>query len=52
MKRIEKKALQVRFPAALYNLLKERSEKSRRSLNAEIVFSLEKYIEKKTEDGK
>jgi hypothetical protein len=38
------KALQIRFPIALYNLLSERADKSRRSLNAEVIVSLEEYL--------
>jgi hypothetical protein len=38
------KALQIRFPIALYNQLSERADKSRRSLNAEVIVSLEEYL--------
>ena len=41
----ETKALQVRFPIPMYNLLLEESKKSRRSLNAEIITCLEKYFQ-------
>jgi len=40
----ETKATQVRFPADLYNRLTEMAKKSHRSLNAEIIFSLEEYF--------
>ena len=38
------KALQMRFPAWLYDLILERAEKSRRSFNAEALFCLEKFF--------
>jgi len=40
----ETKATQVRFPAHMYNRLMEMAKKSHRSLNAEIIFSLEEYF--------
>jgi len=40
----EVKAIQVRLPIAVYRELKKRTKESRRSLNAEIVMSLEHVI--------
>jgi hypothetical protein len=40
----ETKALQVRFPAKIYNQLTEMAKKSRRSLNAEIIICLEEHL--------
>ena len=41
----ETKALQIRFPVAMYNKLSENAEKSRRSLNSEVIVCLEKYFD-------
>jgi hypothetical protein len=40
----EVKAIQIRFPASLYEELKRRSRESRRSFNAEVVVSLERLF--------
>jgi len=40
----EVKAIQVRLPIEVYGELKKRAKESRRSLNAEIVMSLEHVI--------
>jgi len=42
--REETKALQVRFPVAIYQDLKKRAGKSKRSLNAEVIVSVERFI--------
>jgi predicted HicB family RNase H-like nuclease len=38
------KALQIRFPVALYERLNELAKKERRSFNAEVVYCLEKFF--------
>jgi len=38
------KALQIRFPVALYNKIQERAKRERRSFNAETVYCLEKFF--------
>jgi len=54
----EIKALQVRIPLPMYQELKKRTRESRRSLNAEVIFSLEtmfavqESFEKKKAGGK
>jgi hypothetical protein len=40
----EHKALQIRFPAALYEKISEHAKKERRSFNAEVVYCLEKFF--------
>ena len=40
----EVKALQVRFPLDMYERLAKGAKKSRRSLNAEIIFCLEGFF--------
>jgi hypothetical protein len=45
MKREEEtKGVQIRFPVPMYEKLKARSKKSLRSLNAEVIVSLEKLF--------
>jgi predicted ABC-type ATPase len=48
LKRLEKeetRAMQIRFPRQMYETLKFRAAKEHRSLNGEVVFSLQFYIE-------
>jgi hypothetical protein len=42
--KIDYKALQIRFPIALYNRIQERSKKERRSFNGEVIYCLEKFF--------
>jgi hypothetical protein len=40
----EYKALQIRFPLALYNRIQELAKKERRSFNGEVIYCLEKFF--------
>jgi hypothetical protein len=40
----EYRALQIRFPLSLYEKIQERAKKERRSINAEVVYCLEKFF--------
>ena len=40
----ETKAIQIRFPLEIYEELKKRAKKERRSLNAEVIVSLDDYL--------
>jgi hypothetical protein len=40
----ETRALQIRFTAPVYRKLKARSKENRRSLNAEVLVSLERFF--------
>lgn len=43
--REEKKAIQIRFPIWMYEKLKTRAKEERRTLNGEVCFALQAYIE-------
>ena len=43
----ETRAIQIRFPIKLYNLLSEGAKKSHRSFNSEVIFNLEKIKSEK-----
>jgi hypothetical protein len=40
----EFRALQIRFPLPLYDKIQERAKAERRSINAEVVYCLEKFF--------
>jgi hypothetical protein len=40
----EVRALQIRFPLPLYEKIQERAKAERRSINAEVVYCLEKFF--------
>jgi hypothetical protein len=40
----EFRALQIRFPLPLYKKIQERAKAERRSINAEVIYCLEKFF--------
>jgi len=47
----ETKALQIRFPIDMYNRLQEYAKKSRRSINSEVIASIEALFSYLERDG-